>query len=140
MKRGILEHGDLVVVNKADGEDRSRAERARAELEGAFQLFQTASGAAPPAVLLVSALEERGVDELYRSARKLVEEAKANGTFAERRAASARSWLRQELGEALRARLLAAPGALERYRELESDVASGKILPRRAVSELLGPA
>jgi len=137
MKRGILELSDIVVVNKADGADRARAEGARAELEAALSLLQQASGGAPPPVLLVSALEEVGVAALHAGVVDQVARARASGALERRRAAGRRRWLERELTEALRARFLAAPAARARLAELEDAVADGKLLPRRAVAELL---
>ena len=42
IKRGILELADLIAINKADGENRAAAERARAEFESALHILRPA--------------------------------------------------------------------------------------------------
>ncbi len=61
IKRGVLELADLVAFNKADGDDRIRAEAARKQLESAMSLFprSRANGVrlwsfAPPAPAMAS--------------------------------------------------------------------------------------
>jgi LAO/AO transport system kinase len=136
MKRGILEVSDLVAINKADAADVARAEAARTELAGAFSLMaQAGEGAAPP-VTTVSALEDRGVLELYLAVIDAVGRARASGAFEARRTEGRRRWLSGELGGELRRRFLAAPGRTERLAALEARVADGSLLPRRALAEL----
>jgi len=39
MKRGVMEMADAVVINKADGDNRIKAERTRAEFQNALHYF-----------------------------------------------------------------------------------------------------
>jgi LAO/AO transport system kinase len=136
IKRGILELADLVAINKADAAELARAEAARSELTGAFGLIAQAGQGAPPPVATVSALEDRGVLELYLSVVETVGGARASGAFDERRREGRRRWLSGELGAELRRRFLATPGRAERLSALEQRVADGAVLPRRALEEL----
>jgi LAO/AO transport system kinase len=137
MKRGILEAADVVAVNKADGADRDRAEQAALALSSALGLFSRAAGAPVTPVVTLSALEERGVAELWDVARATVAEAKARGTFALRRARDRRAWFREELEHALRERWLRAPDIAQKLAELEGLVEAGGLAPRRAARALL---
>jgi LAO/AO transport system kinase len=136
MKRGLLELADLVAINKADARELARAEAVRDELAGALALVGDASADALPRVLTVSALEDRGVLELYLAAMEVVARARASGRFDERRTEGRRRWLSGELGAALRGRFLAEPRRAERLAALEARVAAGSLLPRRALAEL----
>lgn len=140
MKRGILETADLVGVNKADGADRERAELAAAELTRALGLFARTEGSAPTPVVTLSALEERGVAELFSEAKACVERARASGAFAARRARDRRAWLHDELERALRERFLRTPGVPEKLAELEQKVESGALSPRGAAAALFDSA
>jgi LAO/AO transport system kinase len=152
MKRGILEVADVVAVNKADGVDRERAEQAALVLSNALGLFTrsmgtgTGAGAGTGAekgarastvpVVTLSALEERGVTELWSTVEACAAEAKTRGTFAARRAAGRLAWFRSELERTLRERWLASPGVAEKLADLEALVRSGSVAPGRAVREL----
>jgi LAO/AO transport system kinase len=139
MKRGLLELADLVAINKADERDLARAEAVRDELAGALSLVGHASPDGAPRVLTASALEDRGVLELYLAAMEAVAGARASGRFEARRTEGRRRWLSGELGAALRSRFLSEPGRAERLAALEARVADGSLLPRRALAELFGP-
>jgi LAO/AO transport system kinase len=136
MKRGILEVADLVAVNKADGVDRERAEQAALGLTSALGLFSRAAGAPATPVVTLSALEERGVVELWGVVEAFVVDAKARGAFAARRARDRRAWFRDEIERELRERLLGASRATQKLAELEQRVESGALAPGRAAAML----
>jgi LAO/AO transport system kinase len=136
MKRGAVEVADLVVVNKADGEQLRLAERAAADLEGALGLFARAAGEPVPRVLLASARDERGVPELWSAIATFVAGAKTSGTFARRRSAGAANELDRELELAVR-ELLATPALRTERVRLETELAAKKLTPRAAARQLL---
>jgi LAO/AO transport system kinase len=136
MKRGILEVADVVAVNKADGADRERAEQAALGLTSALGLFSRAAGAPATPVVTLSALEERGVVELFGVVEAFIVDAKARGTFAARRARDRRAWFREEIERTLRERLLGASRATQKLAELEERVESGALAPGRAAALL----
>jgi LAO/AO transport system kinase len=138
MKRGLLELADLVAINKADASELGRAEVARGELAGALALVGDAGEDRAPGVVTVSALEDRGVLELYLAVVQLVGRARGSGAFERRRSEGRRRWLSGELGAELKRRFLSEPGRAERLVALEARVAEGSLLPRRALAELLG--
>ena len=138
MKRGILEAADVVAVNKADGLDRERAEEAALSLANALGLFSRAAGARPTPVLTLSALEERGVVELWSAVEAFVVEAKASGAFSARRARDRLAWFREEIERALHERFLDAAERGEMLAELERQVETGSLAPSHAARTALG--
>ncbi|MFT5222355.1 MAG: LAO/AO transport system kinase [Glaciecola sp.] len=65
IKKGVLELADLIAVNKADGDRRTAAEVAARDYRTALSILQPASDGWQPEVLLISAIERRGLDELW---------------------------------------------------------------------------
>lgn len=139
MKRGAVELADVVVVNKADGEQRALAERAVSELTSALGLFARATGERAPAVIAVSAAEERGLDELWAAVTASLAAARASGAFERRRAAGAERALAGAVERALRSELSAPVWAVERAR-LEAEVRAGRLSARAAARQLLALA
>jgi LAO/AO transport system kinase len=137
MKRGIVEVADVVAVNKADGPDRERAEQAAVAISNALGLFSRSAGGRSTPVVTLSALEERGVSELWTTVEATVVEAKARGANAERRSRDRLAWFRSELERTLRERWLARTGVGEKLAELERLVEAGSIAPSRAVRSLV---
>ena len=60
MKRGIIEMLDGMAINKADGDNKPKAERARVEYAGALHLFPASADGWTPRVLTCSALAGDG--------------------------------------------------------------------------------
>jgi len=132
MKRGILEVADVIAVNKADGSELSRAERAAGELRGAQALLSRATGDAPPPVLTTSATSGHGVSELWSAIGRRREEERLNGRLDRRRKAGLRDWLRAEIEAAFAARFRGSEQKQARFEELERLVEAGRLTPRRA--------
>jgi len=133
MKAGLMEIGDIFVLNKCDREGADRLEQ---QLRAMLQLAP-ARDAWRPAVVRTVATENKGVDELARAIAGFRKQLQAS---QERRAKRIAHW-KQRLIELLEARLLErvlghARGeqALE---ELAAEVAERKRDPYAAVSELL---
>ena len=60
MKRGIIEMLDGMAINKADGDNRQKAERARIEYAGALHLFPASADGWTPRVLTCSSTDKTG--------------------------------------------------------------------------------
>lgn len=137
MKRGILEVADLVAVNKADRDELARAERAAADLRGALSLFSRATSDGERPVLLVSALEETGVVELFDAVQAFVARARESGAFDARRAEQRLAWFREAIDQGLRARFLREEGVARAFELAEASVSRGEEGPAEAAERLL---
>ncbi|HJR89359.1 MAG TPA: methylmalonyl Co-A mutase-associated GTPase MeaB [Aeromicrobium sp.] len=65
IKKGILEIADVIAVNKADGSREDEAEATAKDLAGALRLVYAGTDTWVPPVLTCSALEHRGIDEVW---------------------------------------------------------------------------
>jgi LAO/AO transport system kinase len=141
IKRGIVELADIVVVNKADGALAPVAEATASDYAAALHLVRPRSAHWVPRVVLVSALEQRGIDDLW-SAIEDFRAALAGEELAARRRDQARVWMRDELVDSLLERLHADERTASAARALEADVVAGRIAPttaaRRLISVFLG--
>ena len=66
MKRGIIEMLDGMAINKADGDNKLKAERARIEYAGALHLFPASPDGWTPRVVTCSAIAGAGIGEVWR--------------------------------------------------------------------------
>ncbi|HLV66167.1 MAG TPA: methylmalonyl Co-A mutase-associated GTPase MeaB [Polyangiaceae bacterium] len=133
MKRGLLEHADLVAFTKADGARLAEAHAARDELAS---LFTWMRGDATP-VLTVSALSGDGVPELWDELGRRKAALEHSGALDERRRLQRRTWLSDAIEQRFLARCLADPDLARRKQELEADVDRGALLPPIAARRLL---
>ena len=137
LKKGIVEIADLLVVNKADGDLEKAAGRSAGEYANALHVLTPASAHWTPAVLTCSALENRGIAEIWQQVTRFVETMRAAGAFAARRERQARGWMWSAVDEALRAAFRADPHVQALLGALEDEVASGAITPGHAARTLI---
>jgi len=134
IKAGIMEIGDIFVINKADREGVNATEK---ELEALLSLAMRDDSWDPPIVKTV-ATESKGIKELaaaiekYRSFR--LESKSGDG----RRRAIARWRILELLRERLVAQTLESDSASEKLDRLAGEVASRQRDPYSAVEEILG--
>jgi len=136
IKKGILELADALAINKADGDNVDRAKRAAAEYRSALRLFRhTAEW--EPLVVTVSALEGRGMDEVWRIVEEHRARLGASGLLARKRQEQQRTWLWSMIEDGLRGQFLARDDVKRLLPEMQEAVASGKLTPTQAARRLL---
>ena len=135
IKRGILELADMLAINKADGDNKPRAERARSELRAALHLMRPG---AEPEVTTCSALEGSGIEKLWSSVEGRLGRDEATGTLQRRRKAQQVQWMWTMVQDGLRAALRAHPGVSALVPTLEADVREGRVTPTSAALRVLG--
>jgi len=138
IKKGILESADALAVNKADGDNVARAGRAVAEYTAALHLFRPASKHWKVPVIAVSALEERGMDEVWSIVEAHHVALETAGELVAKRRSQQRAWLWSMIEEGLRAHFLARDDVQRMLPEIEDEVARAKVTPTAAARRLLG--
>lgn len=137
IKRGILEMVDCVAVNKADGDNRPAALRARAELAAALHLFPAAaSGWAPPAVVC-SARTGDGVAEIWQIVLAHQAQLERSGHRAAQRRRQSLAWMQELIAIGLEDGFQHHPAVKQRFPELEQRVREGRTSSFAAARELL---
>ncbi|MBM3657990.1 MAG: methylmalonyl Co-A mutase-associated GTPase MeaB [Actinobacteria bacterium] len=137
IKRGIVELADLVVVNKADGPLEAVATATASDYGAALHLVRPRFAGWTPRVVLVSALEQRGIDGLWNTITDF-RTALDGEPLTERRAEQARAWMRDELADSLLDRLHADARTAAAAAALEAEVAAGRLAPTTAARRLIG--
>jgi LAO/AO transport system kinase len=133
-KAGILEVGDLYVVNKAD---REGADRTRRELRTMLSMADRREGAWRPPVLKTVASTGEGIDEVLGEVDKHAAWLAESGELGRRRTARARREVEAIALATLRAQWGDAAGGAD-LGALASRVAAGEVDPYTAADELLG--
>ncbi|PYS64564.1 MAG: methylmalonyl Co-A mutase-associated GTPase MeaB [Acidobacteria bacterium] len=133
MKAGIMEIGDVLVINKADRDGVLRTEK---ELEGLLSLAVRTDPWRPPIVKTV-AIENRGIEELAEAIDRARESQQSAPASNERRQAIARWRILELLRERLLSEALHSDSTSEKLDRLAADVANKKRDPYSAVEELI---
>jgi LAO/AO transport system kinase len=136
LKAGLMEIGDIFVLNKSD---REGADRFDQQLRAILQIVPERDGWKPPVVRAV-ATENKGVDELAREvARFRTHFAKAPGRTS-RELAYWKEWLLRLLQARLMERAVGAHFTEAQFEKLAAEVAARKKDPYAAINEILAHA
>jgi LAO/AO transport system kinase len=133
IKAGIMEIGDVFVINKADREGVLRTEK---ELEALLSLAHRPDFWNSPIVKTV-ATENKGIEDLSKAIESYKEFQAQGEASLIRRQAIARWRLLELLREKLLSDLLGKNGTSEKLEQLALDIAEKKNNPYSAVEEML---
>ncbi len=137
IKKGVMELADAVVVNKADGENVTRANATRAEYAHALHFLAPATEGWTTPVLTCSALTGDGIPGLWQTVLQFREQTSAGGAFAQRRQSQVLEWVHSMIGEHLRGLFHDDPAIHEMMPRIERSVLDGSMTAAMAVQELL---
>ncbi|MEH3033414.1 MAG: methylmalonyl Co-A mutase-associated GTPase MeaB [Aeromicrobium erythreum] len=132
-KAGILEVGDLFVINKAD---RDGATTTRRELRSVLSLSQRPEGAWTPPIVLTVATREEGVDEVVEAIDRHREHLDASGELTARRLARTRREVEAVALARVQDRFAHLRGD-PRLEQLAQDLLAGRTDPFTAAETLL---
>jgi LAO/AO transport system kinase len=137
IKKGIVEIADIIVVNKAEGENRRRAEATQKELEIALHYLMPFTPGWQPPVLLTSALSGKGIKEVWEIVEKFINFTRSNGFFTRQRKEQARHWFRQMTDLMMQQLFLQQPQVADQVSHYEQLVVEGKMPPLKAAEEIV---
>lgn len=137
IKKGIVELADLIVVNKADGENIRRARLAKAEYNRVLSFLAPATEGWSTKALLASAVTGEGIGEIWDRVEQFWSDTTRSGMFQRRREEQSVEWFRAMLREGVLARFFANPSVGAGLRELESAVAEGRLPVTAAARQAL---
>jgi len=127
IKRGIMELADLVLVNKADGDQANLVNQTLSDYRGALQFMQARTPGWTPKVNSCSALEGQGIAQAWA----VVEDFRAvlteSGELEGLRARQAKAWMWAETAAELLADLRNHPAVSSLVPELEAAVLAGEL-------------
>ncbi|NNF03938.1 MAG: methylmalonyl Co-A mutase-associated GTPase MeaB, partial [Rhodothermales bacterium] len=131
IKRGILEIADLIVINKADGENTDAAKRSATELRRALHILRPESNH-PRFVRSFSAFDQDDIDALANDMRDMMAELRTSGRLARSRASQRVDWFESAIDELLRRRIRAHRNFDAARERLSEAVREGSVDPALA--------
>jgi LAO/AO transport system kinase len=137
IKRGIMEMADLLVVNKSDGDNIDKAKLAAAQYRNALHLFPVSESGWNPKVLTCSALEHRGIAEVWTAILEYLNDTTANGFFQQRRGDQVRYALYETINEMLKSNFYQNQEIQQQLTTLEKQVVDNNTSSLAAANQLL---
>lgn len=135
IKKGVVELADAIVINKADGDNRIKAEQAKVEYARVLHFLHPFTPGWKPRAMTCSALKKEGIDTVWNVVETFQEELSASGVFQSRRGEQSVDWFRSLLQQSVMQRFTAAHH--ESISQMEAAVGNGKLPVSIALSELL---
>lgn len=85
IKRGIMEMSDALIINKADGDNISRAKMAKVQYANALHLFPPAPSGWTPKTDICSAFTGEGIDRVWKIIEEYIDYTRQNNYFDQNR-------------------------------------------------------
>ena len=137
LKKGVIELADALVINKADGDNKLRAEAAKGEYRRTLHYLTSATEGWQTQVFTCSSLTGEGIVDIWTVIEKFRQQTTASGIFAARRQSQLLEWMRALITEHLQTRFFNDPGVQSILPQVEQAVTAGKMPPTIAVQKLL---
>lgn len=137
IKKGIMEMADLLVINKADGENLEAAKKAKANYQNALHLFPEAEKSWYPQVLLASSLTGFGLEKIWENLQEYEHRMKASGFWDSNRASQRLTWLEDQVQYLLGQVFLKNSQVKQKLEAEKPKVKSGELNPRILAQQLI---
>ncbi len=137
IKKGVMEIADAILINKAEGENRPRAELARQQYENALHLLKPKSEHWQVPALLCSALHNQGIDEVWQMILDFMSTMKQHNEFETRRRLQASDWMWNLVMDDLKDLFLHDKNVASLVDQVQTGVGTGTTTPSAAARRLL---
>lgn len=137
IKRGIMEMADLLVINKADGDNIKKAQLAKREYENALHLFPALENNWIPKVQTASALKADGIEEVWETIMSYLTLTKDNGHFVSKRTGQSGEILKESIESALLDSFFGQEEIKTQLDQINKQIKSGNLSPYDAADNLL---
>lgn len=137
IKRGIMEMADAIIINKADGDNKRKAELTKVEFQNALHLFPAHESGWVPEVLTYSGLTGRGVPEVMEMIDRYIAFTKKNKYFDIKRALQSKYWMYETINESLKNHFYNNPKIKTYLKEKESKITENRLSSFTAANDLL---
>ncbi|MDP2068616.1 MAG: methylmalonyl Co-A mutase-associated GTPase MeaB [Lutibacter sp.] len=137
IKKGIMEMADMVVINKADGDNIRKSQIAKSQYQNALHIFPQSESGWSPVVSTASAIKNIGIDKVWEEIsayKKLVFE---NGYFHQNRNLQQVQWMYNNINEELKHLFYGSKDIASQLSMLEKDIISAKISPVKAAQKII---
>ncbi len=93
MKKGIMELADAILVHKADGANKQKAEQTRKEYNRILHFLQPATKGWQTMAYTCSSIDREGINEIWDVIMSFEKKGKESGVFEARRKGQKREWI-----------------------------------------------
>ena len=132
-----MEMSDLILINKADGSNKEKANMARAVYANALHLFPPTESGWVPTALAASSIEKSGLDLVWEKIQEYFKLVRENGYYDHRRLEQDRWWMYETINNSIKDMFYENEIIEKLIPEYEEAVLEGRIDSFSAAAELL---
>lgn len=137
IKKGIMEMADMVVINKADGDNIRKSELAKRQYENALHIFPPSESGWNPVVSTASSIKNTGIENVWDEILKFKKIVTENGYFHKNRSRQQIQWMYNNINEALKKLFYGSESIANQLKVLENQVVEAKISPVKAAQRIV---
>ncbi|WP_372744320.1 methylmalonyl Co-A mutase-associated GTPase MeaB [Lutibacter sp.] len=137
IKKGIMEMADMVVINKADGDNVRMSEMARLQYQNALHIFPQSESGWSPVVSTASAIKNIGISNVWDEVSKFKMLVDENGYFFKNRNHQQIQWMYNNINEELKRLFYGSKNIKNHLSSLEKDIISNKVSPVKAAETMI---
>lgn len=137
IKKGVVELADMLVVNKADGDNIQRANLTKSSFAQALQMIMPATEGWKTSVVTASSITGYGIPEIWTEINRFVDETQRCGSFEKRRKNQMLEWVHSMIEAEIKDRFYNHKAVASIMPQIEKDVINNVTTPTNAVSILL---
>ncbi len=137
IKKGIMEMADMVVINKADGDNIRMSEMARLQYQNALHIFPESESSWSPVVTTASAIKNIGISNVWDEVLKFKKLVDENGYFLKNRNHQQIKWMYNNISEELKQLFYGSTSIKSQLSKLEKDIVAVKISPVKAAQKII---
>lgn len=137
IKRGIMEMADALIITKADGENKNKAQLAAVEYRRAMHLLPPHPGGWITEAGVCSALDGIGMDKVWDMIVRYCRHTEANGFFSQNRKQQAVYWMEATIQEQIKAMFFDDKAIQAAYQHYTTLLLEGRITSYKAAEALI---
>lgn len=117
-----MEMADGIAITKSDGSNIDKAKSARAQYANAVHLFPPTESGWIPEVKTCSAIENKGIDEVYEMIEKFVRHTKTKNFFNKKRRQQTLSWFDAMVHQKIKNTFFSDSSFVKRYNDAKENI------------------
>ncbi|WP_405571073.1 methylmalonyl Co-A mutase-associated GTPase MeaB [Winogradskyella sp. Asnod2-B02-A] len=137
IKKGIMEMADMVVINKADGDNITMSKLAKRQYQNALHIFPKSESGWSPVVSTASAIKNIGIAKVWDEILKFKTLVDDNGYFIKNRKHQQIKWMYNNINEELKQLFYNSKDIKKELSILEKDVIASEISPVKAAQQII---
>lgn len=137
IKRGIMEMADSIIINKADSGNEAATKRAVSEYKNALHLFPPTESGWIPKVSTCSALQNKGISDVWEIVESYMNHTKTKGYFQQKRNSQQLAWYKDLVDSSILEFVKSSKNLDVEISKMESDILENKLSVPNAVKKIL---